>query len=84
MGLYVYGAMLMIFSFIIGIGHSPWLVAFAISSAALAALAEVFTELAKATGSSSFRLFNVIFAPASWVVTAWTTIFALYITIGGV
>ena len=83
MGLYVYGALLMSFSFVVGLGHSPWLVALAIVSAAISGLAEVCTQMAIATGASSFRFLNASFAALSWIVTAWTVICALYVTIGG-
>jgi hypothetical protein len=86
-GLYVYGALCMTLSFVVGsqIGNHL-LMAAALASAALSALAEVASEIVGAVDAGyphpSAVALQAILAVLSWVVTAATVLIALYILIG--
>lgn len=85
-GLYVYGALCMVFSFVVGMqAGNHMLMAAALASCALSALGEVATEVIQASEQRYPSLIAVqaTVAILSWVVTAATVLFALYTLIGG-
>lgn len=85
-GLYVYGALCMTLSFVVGMqAGNHLLMAAALASCALSALGEVATEILDATDQRYPSLIVVQAAVSilSWLVTAVAVVFALFVLIGG-
>lgn len=88
MGLYIYGALLMAMTFVVGlIASDPFLMALAVLSCAIAALSEAMNDFAQSDfGLGKWpRGYRVVNATAilSWFIAAIAALYAVLSLIGG-